>query len=675
MTETSYPNPEHGTTSPGVQALVDQNPASAGVANCYASPAVVPSAEAGQSEGDESFRPIISTQRSDSRPSLVRIPLSSCSSGTQACDGEDIPDAEAEFNRYSSDGSMTMDENEGENEDNDLAVRSYLLDSQLLAQPQPTRIVRALYDENSAAAMSGSTYPGFSQTQAPTNEHFDHLFGGETERLADAQLAALNQSNVGREFLNRNLPALSRPLTVNDPGAPSSEQPAGFVGCQPLHNEGPAPPKYRLVGNPDYMTNIAQPGLQGFDYGHVRQPSISDLLPCAKHLTCPVLPTTLAPLYQPASTGIDFSHLTGPISPEYTGPAFSEYREMSGIRPSSSESDDSATYLRRYHERDIRPSSSESDDSAAYLHGYHERDIRPSFSESGGSAAYPHRYHERALDILDKREKRSQKRRNRSSKESSRESAHSKRQAAADRDLREARQRLRELDQRIAERDRRIPKLKQETERLLRRLQSENQQLQALTQPQPPQGYQLQLEAQEEEKKEEAAEQQQHDKKLTDLQLDGHSDYPAVPQTYTHNNHQDRPIVDHISTRTGLQSPIFRREILSPTARAGYPMAEDQQRAASASSSSSTTSDLADGVAGSEESHEDIFQPAMFIPDLRSPTARARYPMEADQQRMAADGPRAGGESYSQQYWNGDFHTRPLIQRETHHPHPHCRWM
>ncbi|OJK01544.1 hypothetical protein ASPACDRAFT_1887189 [Aspergillus aculeatus ATCC 16872] len=192
---------------PQVQAIpllkeyVDEYVARASAANSSGLSTGVPSVEAISLAATASSKPA-SSQRSTQSGSFRSFHSARTSLSEDSDDGYH-PDVEPGFDCYSSsESSSTMDEDD----EDDCIVISQLSDESLLAQP--------LLLDSSRPTTSGSStsrYPGFfSQTKSSTEALFESVFRGENERLADDKLEALNQSNVGRDFVKRKLPALDQ---------------------------------------------------------------------------------------------------------------------------------------------------------------------------------------------------------------------------------------------------------------------------------------------------------------------------------------------------------------------------------------------------------------------------------------------------------------------------------
>ncbi|RAK75794.1 uncharacterized protein BO72DRAFT_460191 [Aspergillus fijiensis CBS 313.89] len=193
---------------PQVQAIpllkeyVDEYVARASAANSSGLSTGVPSVEAISLAETASSKPA-SSQRSTQSGSFRSFHSVRTSLSEDSDDGYH-PDVEPGFDCYSSssESSSTMDEDD----EDDCIVISQLSDESLLAQP-------LLLDSSrpTTSGSSNSSYPGFfSQTKSSTEALFESVFRGENERLADDKLEALNQSNVGRDFVKRKLPALDQ---------------------------------------------------------------------------------------------------------------------------------------------------------------------------------------------------------------------------------------------------------------------------------------------------------------------------------------------------------------------------------------------------------------------------------------------------------------------------------
>ncbi|PYI26175.1 hypothetical protein BP00DRAFT_451397 [Aspergillus indologenus CBS 114.80] len=202
---------------PQVQAIpllkeyVDEYVARASVANCSGLSIGVPSSVEATSLADSASVTPAGSQRSTQSGSFRSFHSARSAFSSEESDDGYHPDAEPGFDCYSSsESSSTMDEDD----EDDCIVISQLSDEALLTQPLLPKVARPTTSSSSGTTGSNdsntSSYPGFSQTKSSTETLFESIFRGENERLADDKLETLNQSNVGRDFLERKLPALNQ---------------------------------------------------------------------------------------------------------------------------------------------------------------------------------------------------------------------------------------------------------------------------------------------------------------------------------------------------------------------------------------------------------------------------------------------------------------------------------
>ncbi|PYH77384.1 hypothetical protein BO82DRAFT_395463 [Aspergillus uvarum CBS 121591] len=199
---------------PQVQAIpllkeyVEEYVARASAANCSGLSIGVPSSMEATSLADSASVKPAGTQRSTQSGSFRSFHSARSAFSSEESDDGYHPDAEPGFDCYSSsESSSTMDEDD----EDDCIVISQLSDESLLAQPLLPKVARHTTSGTSGSdGSSTSSYPGFSQTKSSTETLFESIFRGENERLADDKLETLNQSNVGRDFLERKLPAPSQ---------------------------------------------------------------------------------------------------------------------------------------------------------------------------------------------------------------------------------------------------------------------------------------------------------------------------------------------------------------------------------------------------------------------------------------------------------------------------------